>query len=65
VTTGSTNLPVTVDEYDKPILHNLADRNTARQLRDGLRNLYSVHLVGVEFSREQRTVVGFEVEQLA
>ena len=33
---------VLVDEYDKPILDNLADRNTARQLRDGLRNLYSV-----------------------
>lgn len=24
-----------------------------------------IHLVGVEFSREQRTAVGFEVEQLA
>ena len=33
---------VLVDEYDKPILDNLADRDTARQLRDGLRNLYSV-----------------------
>ncbi|EIC21155.1 ATP-binding protein [Thiorhodovibrio frisius] len=33
---------VLVDEYDKPILDNLTDTDTARQLRDGLRNLYSV-----------------------
>ena len=33
---------VLVDEYDKPILDNLADRETARAMRDGLRNLYSV-----------------------
>lgn len=33
---------VLVDEYDKPILDNLADSETARALRDGLRNLYSV-----------------------
>jgi len=33
---------VLVDEYDKPILDNLSDPDTARQLRDGLRNLYSV-----------------------
>ena len=33
---------VLVDEYDKPILDNLTDADTARELRDGLRNLYSV-----------------------
>ena len=33
---------VLVDEYDKPILDNLADRDVARQIRDGLRDLYSV-----------------------
>ena len=33
---------VLVDEYDKPILDNLGNPNTAREIRDGLRNLYSV-----------------------
>ncbi len=33
---------VLVDEYDKPILDNLTRPETARALRDGLRNLYSV-----------------------
>ena len=33
---------VLVDEYDKPILDNLHDPDTARAMRDGLRNLYSV-----------------------
>ncbi len=33
---------VLVDEYDKPILDNLTDPDTARVMRDGLRNLYSV-----------------------
>ncbi len=33
---------VLVDEYDKPILDNLTDPETARRMRDGLRNLYSV-----------------------
>jgi hypothetical protein len=33
---------VLVDEYDKPILDNITDPVTARALRDGLRNLYSV-----------------------
>jgi len=33
---------VLVDEYDKPILDNLTDPATAREMRDGLRNLYSV-----------------------
>ena len=33
---------VLVDEYDKPILDNISDPATARVMRDGLRNLYSV-----------------------
>ena len=33
---------VLVDEYDKPILDNLDDPATAREMRDGLRSLYSV-----------------------
>ncbi len=33
---------VLVDEYDKPILDNLTTPETARAMRDGLRNLYSV-----------------------
>ena len=33
---------VLVDEYDKPILDNLTDPDTARAARDGLRDLYSV-----------------------
>ena len=33
---------VLVDEYDKPILDNITDPQTARQTRDGLRDLYSV-----------------------
>ncbi len=33
---------VLVDEYDKPILDNITDPDTARQMRDGLLNLYSV-----------------------
>ncbi|WPL11591.1 putative AAA-ATPase [Thiorhodovibrio litoralis] len=33
---------VLVDEYDKPILDNLGDKETARAMRDGLRDLYSV-----------------------
>jgi len=33
---------VLVDEYDKPILDNLTRPETARIVRDGLRNLYSV-----------------------
>ncbi len=33
---------VLVDEYDKPILDNISDLETARELRDGLRNFYSV-----------------------
>jgi len=33
---------VLVDEYDKPILDNITDPDTAKQQRDGLRNFYSV-----------------------
>ena len=33
---------VLVDEYDKPILDNLTDPATAKVMRNGLRNLYSV-----------------------
>lgn len=33
---------VLVDEYDKPILDNLTRPDVAREIRDGLRNLYSV-----------------------
>ena len=33
---------VLVDEYDKPILDNLTQPDRARELRDGLLNLYSV-----------------------
>jgi hypothetical protein len=33
---------VLIDEYDKPILDNLREPETARAMRDGLRNLYSV-----------------------
>lgn len=33
---------VLVDEYDKPILDNLTEADTARALREGLKNVYSV-----------------------
>lgn len=33
---------VLIDEYDKPILDNLSAPDTARQMREGLKNLYSV-----------------------
>jgi hypothetical protein len=33
---------VLVDEYDKPILDNIAQPDIAREMRDGLRDLYSV-----------------------
>ncbi|MDR1064545.1 MAG: ATP-binding protein [Azoarcus sp.] len=33
---------ILVDEYDKPILDNLTQPDLAREMRDGLRNLYSV-----------------------
>lgn len=31
-----------IDEYDKPILDSIAEPEIAREMRDGLRNLYSV-----------------------
>lgn len=31
-----------IDEYDKPILDNISDEERARELREGLKNLYSV-----------------------
>jgi hypothetical protein len=40
-TTGR-RVVVLVDEYDKPILDNITQPETARQMREGLRNLYSV-----------------------
>ncbi|MDD2729557.1 ATP-binding protein [Malikia sp.] len=33
---------VLIDEYDKPILDNITEPEVARQMREGLRNLYSV-----------------------
>ncbi|MEA1911132.1 MAG: ATP-binding protein, partial [Spirochaetota bacterium] len=33
---------VLVDEYDKPILDNITDIDAANEIRDGLRNFYSV-----------------------
>lgn len=33
---------VLIDEYDKPIRHNIRDTGRARELREGLRNLYGV-----------------------
>lgn len=33
---------VLIDEYDKPILDNISRAEVAREVRDGLRNLYSV-----------------------
>ncbi|QFY89727.1 ATP-binding protein [Magnetovirga frankeli] len=33
---------ILVDEYDKPIVDNLTQPELAREMRDGLRNLYSV-----------------------
>ncbi len=38
----SEKVVVLVDEYDKPILDNITDKEVARDMRDGLRNLYSV-----------------------
>ena len=33
---------VLIDEYDKPILDNITDSAVAADMRDGLKNLYSV-----------------------
>ncbi|WP_365303481.1 AAA family ATPase [uncultured Thiodictyon sp.] len=40
--TAGRRVVILVDEYDKPILDNLSRPDVARELRDGLRNLYSV-----------------------
>ena len=33
---------ILIDEYDKPILDNITDRDTATAMREGLKNFYSV-----------------------
>ena len=33
---------ILIDEYDKPILDNITDSERAKEMRDGLRNFYSV-----------------------
>jgi hypothetical protein len=33
---------ILIDEYDKPILDNITDKETSREIRDGLKNIYSV-----------------------
>ena len=33
---------VLIDEYDKPILDNITDKETSKEIRDGLKNIYSV-----------------------
>jgi hypothetical protein len=33
---------VLIDEYDKPILDNITNTPIATEMRDGLKNLYSV-----------------------
>jgi hypothetical protein len=38
----SCKVVILVDEYDKPILDNITNTEVARDMRDGLRNLYSV-----------------------
>jgi hypothetical protein len=40
--THGAEVVVLVDEYDKPLLDNLADPDTVREIREGLRNFYSV-----------------------
>ncbi|MBA4465782.1 AAA family ATPase, partial [Cylindrospermopsis raciborskii CS-506_A] len=37
-----TRAVVLVDEYDKPILDNIDNPNIAAEMREGLKNLYSV-----------------------
>jgi hypothetical protein len=38
----SAKVVILVDEYDKPILDNITNKDVAREMRDGLRNFYSV-----------------------
>ena len=33
---------VLIDEYDKPILDNITDKEVSKEVRDGLKNIYSV-----------------------
>jgi len=33
---------ILIDEYDKPILDNITDKETSKEIRDGLKNIYSV-----------------------
>ena len=40
--TSGQRVAVLIDEYDKPILDNITEPDIARQMRDGLRDLYSV-----------------------
>jgi len=37
----SEKVVILIDEYDKPILDNITEKEIAREMRDGLRNLYS------------------------
>ena len=39
---AGTGVVVLIDEYDKPILDNIDDADRAREMREGLKNLYSV-----------------------
>ena len=40
--TSGERVVVLIDEYDKPILDNITEPSIAREMRDGLRDLYSV-----------------------
>lgn len=42
---------ILVDEYDKPILDNIADQEVAKEMRNGLVNLYSVIKASDEYLR--------------
>jgi len=33
---------ILIDEYDKPILDNITNKETSKEIRDGLKNIYSV-----------------------
>lgn len=33
---------ILIDEYDKPILDNITDKEVSKEIRDGLKNIYSV-----------------------
>jgi len=67
---------ILVDEYDKPILDRIEDPAIALQIREALKDSYSVikdgdayvkfaFLTGVsKFSKEARNVVAFEVQRV-